>query len=88
MCALCFNQFNGINKKQPFLITPKPITNLLLLLFQELILHEGTEFFDIWKDVPIPIYQKIYIFNITNPVEFVHEGKKPNLQELGPYVFR
>ncbi|XP_015913056.1 platelet glycoprotein 4 [Parasteatoda tepidariorum] len=55
---------------------------------KELTLKPGNEFFDIWKELPIPIYQNIYIFNITNPFEFEHEGKKPKLEELGPYVFR
>ncbi|GFY55083.1 platelet glycoprotein 4 [Trichonephila inaurata madagascariensis] len=54
----------------------------------ELVLKEGKEFYDIWKELPIPIYQKIYIFNITNPEEYENEGAKPIVQELGPYVFR
>ncbi|KAG8196568.1 hypothetical protein JTE90_003581 [Oedothorax gibbosus] len=55
---------------------------------RELILKPGNEFYDIWKELPIPIFQKIYIFNITNPEEFSKKGHKPILQELGPYVFR
>ncbi|XP_055926724.1 lysosome membrane protein 2-like [Argiope bruennichi] len=55
---------------------------------KELTLTPGNEFFDIWKELPIPVYQKIYIFNITNPHEYSMEGAKPILKELGPYVFR
>lgn len=55
---------------------------------KELVLKPGTEFFNIWKDLPIPIYQKVYIFNITNPDEFSNKGAKPILQEIGPYVFK
>ncbi|KFM67982.1 Scavenger receptor class B member 1, partial [Stegodyphus mimosarum] len=57
-------------------------------LKKELTLIPGTEFFEIWKELPIPIYQKIYIFNITNPEEFTMKGDKPILHEIGPYVFR
>ncbi|GIX80405.1 lysosome membrane protein 2 [Caerostris darwini] len=55
---------------------------------RELILKPGNEFFTIWKELPIPIYQKVFIFNITNPDEYSNKGAKPILQELGPYVFK
>lgn len=40
-----------------------------------------------YDELPFPLIHKIYIFNITNPDE-VHTGGKPNLQEIGPYVFQ
>ncbi|KOC69025.1 Protein croquemort [Habropoda laboriosa] len=46
--------------------------------------------FGVWNDsssLP-PMYLKIYFFNWTNPEELTTRGKKPNLVELGPYVFR
>lgn len=55
---------------------------------QELTLKPGSEFYQIWKELPIPIYQKIYLFNVTNPEEFSRNGSKPIVEELGPYVFR
>ncbi|XP_070502419.1 sensory neuron membrane protein 1-like [Chironomus tepperi] len=39
-----------------------------------------------WEKTPFPVTFKAYLFNITNPLEFV-AGGKPNVQEIGPYVF-
>ncbi|XP_076296719.1 protein croquemort [Lasioglossum baleicum] len=44
--------------------------------------------YKLWKETPIPMYLKIYMFNLTNPTEFVNHGAKPNLVEMGPYVFK
>ncbi len=30
---------------------------------------------------------RIYIFNVTNVDEFLNNGSKPVLQEIGPYVY-
>lgn len=41
-----------------------------------------------WADPDsLPVYYKVYAFNLTNPEEF-YQGAKPNLTEHGPYVFR
>lgn len=41
-----------------------------------------------WKETPIPIYFKIYLFNWTNSDEVLKDWKtKPILRECGPYVF-
>lgn len=40
-----------------------------------------------WIETPIPMYIKFKMFNWTNP-EDIHEPEyKPNLVEMGPYVF-
>jgi len=41
-----------------------------------------------WKNPPLNIYLNIYIFNITNPVEFLSGKEKLKLQEIGPYVYQ
>lgn len=41
-----------------------------------------------WKETPIPMYMKFYMFNWTNPHEFIASNAKPNFVEMGPYVFR
>ena len=40
----------------------------------------------LWIDPPEIPRVKIYVFNFTNPDEFL-AGAKPKLEELGPYVF-
>lgn len=40
-----------------------------------------------WKSPSIPMTLDIYLYNWTNPEEFLNFTTKPNLVELGPYVF-
>lgn len=40
-----------------------------------------------WIDPPVEPKLKIWVFNFTNPDEFL-KGAKPKLQEVGPYVFQ
>lgn len=48
----------------------------------------GTEGFQMWKETPIPMYLKFYMFNWTNAEEYVLNPRiKPVFQECGPYVF-
>lgn len=42
-----------------------------------------------WKETPIPMYLKLYMFNLTNPDDLKNSTDvKPNFVEMGPYVFR
>ncbi|XP_050347319.1 protein croquemort-like [Nymphalis io] len=45
--------------------------------------------FEIWRDVPIPMYLECFMFNVTN-VHDILAGKNVSLEveELGPYVYR
>lgn len=43
--------------------------------------------FVLWRDMNIPIYQNFYLFNITN-ADQVKNGAKPNLEEIGPFVYK
>lgn len=58
-----------------------------MLVHQKMALIDGNPSFPIWRDLDLPIYQKFYFFNVTNPRE-VENGQKPNLVEVGPFVFR
>ncbi|KAG8597493.1 hypothetical protein GDO81_002302 [Engystomops pustulosus] len=40
-----------------------------------------------WRDLPVPFYMSMYIFEVMNPKE-VLLGEKPRLEERGPYVYR
>ena len=55
---------------------------------QRIALKENSESFPFWKDIPVPIYERFYFFNITNPQEIERFGAKPNLKEIGPFTYR
>ena len=46
--------------------------------------------FDLWKELPIPLYMQLYFFNVTNykDIENRVPGAKPILEEVGPYTWR
>lgn len=56
---------------------------------QMMILKNGSTSFNIWREIPIPIYLECFLFNITN-VDDILAGKNVSIhvQEFGPYVFR
>lgn len=47
----------------------------------------GTLLFDFWINSEVMRYRTVYVFNVTNPQEFL-DGAKPNLVEVGPFVYR
>ncbi|XP_050453412.1 scavenger receptor class B member 1-like [Cataglyphis hispanica] len=44
--------------------------------------------FSMWKKPPLDVYLNVYVFNITNPVEFLSGKEKLKVQEIGPYVYQ
>ncbi|XP_071514706.1 lysosome membrane protein 2-like [Panulirus ornatus] len=56
-------------------------------IYQELVLRNGTEVYQKWKNPPVVPHLCIYFFNVTNQEEFL-SGDKPVLQEVGPYCYR
>ncbi|CAG2112635.1 unnamed protein product, partial [Medioppia subpectinata] len=50
-------------------------------------IKEGNVITSAWLDVPLPIYNAIYVWNIENPAEF-RRGAKAKLREMGPYVYK
>jgi hypothetical protein len=62
------------------------INNIIHSLFQQLALKEGSETRNIWSNIPDPLSFKIYIFNLTNPMD-VQRGGTPILIEIGPYFY-
>lgn len=61
---------------------------LLLLLFQNLKLWNGTLSYHYWQKPGVLRLTKVFIFNVTNPDGFLHNGEKPKLQEIGPFVYK
>lgn len=50
---------------------------------------DGGEIFELWRAPPVSIYCKVYLFNITNAVEFMEgRAEKMQVEEVGPYVYR
>ncbi|KAL4617315.1 lysosome membrane protein 2-like [Arapaima gigas] len=54
---------------------------------EEIVLRNGTDAFEAWKNPPPPVYMQFYFFNVTNPAE-VLIGEQPAVLELGPYTYR
>lgn len=55
--------------------------------FQKVLILPGTDTYDNWKESPVPIYDNLFLFNITNPHGFNH-GEKAVLKLVGPFVYR
>jgi hypothetical protein len=36
----------------------------------------------------VPVYWRVYVWNVTNPEAVVYNGSKPELVEVGPYVYQ
>ncbi|CAL1682862.1 unnamed protein product [Lasius platythorax] len=54
-----------------------------------LTLSSSSVSYNMWKETPIPMYFKFYMFNWTNPHEFYAPSSvPPHFEEMGPYVFR
>nr|XP_060641560.1 scavenger receptor class B member 1 isoform X1 [Anolis sagrei ordinatus] len=43
--------------------------------------------FELWKDIPVPFYMSIYLFEVLNP-DNILRGEKPVVNQRGPYVYR
>ena len=39
-----------------------------------------------WANVSVPIFFSVYVFNVTNPNEFM-AGEKPVVRQVGPFTF-
>lgn len=61
--------------------------NEFIAFLQQLQLRNGSETFEKWRNITIPIYIKFYFFNVTNPNDIIR-GKMPILQEIGPFTYQ
>lgn len=58
------------------------------IFLQNLEMSPNSLLFSIWKKPPLDIYLNVYIFNVTNPEEFLSGKEKLKVQEIGPYVYQ
>ncbi|XP_015787873.1 platelet glycoprotein 4 [Tetranychus urticae] len=61
---------------------------VLRQIHKRLVLREGSETYENWKQVPVPVYNRYYFFNIQNAAEVERYGAKPELVEVGPFTYR
>lgn len=61
-----------------------------LFCFQKLVLSDdpSSQSYSSWNSDVVPVYFKVYLFNVTNPENVVWKKEKPVLEEVGPYVYR
>ena len=50
-------------------------------------LKNGSLRYKTWTDSPLPVYMRVYLFNVTNTNDVVLYQDKPDLVEMGPYTF-
>jgi scavenger receptor class B protein 1 len=58
-----------------------------LFVPQEVTLRNGSQSFGWWAKPPVVPMIKVYVYNVTNADEFLNNGSKPVVDELGPYVY-
>ncbi|VEN62054.1 unnamed protein product [Callosobruchus maculatus] len=58
------------------------------IILKNLKLRDGSLSFQYWQKPGVIRLTKVYIFNVTNPDNFLHHGEKAKLQEIGPFVYR
>ncbi|KAJ8956253.1 hypothetical protein NQ318_014985 [Aromia moschata] len=58
-----------------------------LVINHEVTLRDGSQAFGWWAKPPVVPTIRVYIYNVTNADEFLNNGSKPVVEELGPYVY-
>nr|AUF73093.1 sensory neuron membrane protein [Anoplophora chinensis] len=66
-----------------FVVFPKMITSKIKSMVN---LKPGTEIRDMFLKIPFGLEFRVYIFNVTNPME-VQRGQAPSLKEVGPFCY-
>ena len=58
---------------------------LNLVLLKNMVLSPNSRSYPMWKDLPLPLTNKIYLFNVTNADDVMKNGSKPILKEVHMY---
>jgi len=59
-----------------------------LIIDSQIALKEGNPSYEWWSKPPVEPKIRVYVYNVTNADEFLNNGSKPILDELGPYVYK
>jgi scavenger receptor class B, member 1 len=59
-----------------------------LIIDSQVALRPGGQSFGWWSKPPVEPRIQVYVYNVTNADEFLNNGSKPILEELGPYVYK
>ncbi|KAL0130667.1 hypothetical protein PUN28_002352 [Cardiocondyla obscurior] len=84
-CIILFIVGIGCSSLTYMIYITDPMT---MILEYNLEMSQHSLLFSIWKKPPCNIYLNVYVFNITNPVEFLSGKEKLKVQEIGPYVYQ
>ncbi|KAI4470891.1 scavenger receptor class b type-1 sr-b1 [Holotrichia oblita] len=60
----------------------------LVILCLNVRLKGGTEQFDRWENLPIDVFYRIRMFNVTNADEVMYQDAIPIVEEVGPYIYK
>ncbi|KAF2883403.1 hypothetical protein ILUMI_22766 [Ignelater luminosus] len=63
------------------------MTWVKLVINHEIVLRDGSQAFGWWAKPPVIPMISVYVYNVTNADEFLNNGSKPVVEELGPYVY-
>ena len=55
-------------------------------VFKKVIIKNGSETYDMWRNTSVPVYMRFYVFDLTNPMDVIM-GEKPIVVEKGPYTY-
>ncbi|KAF5284247.1 hypothetical protein FQR65_LT00247 [Abscondita terminalis] len=64
------------------------MTWVKLVINHQIVLKSGSQTFGWWAKPPVTPRISIYIYNVTNADEFLNNGSKPIVDEIGPYVYK
>ncbi|CAG2178042.1 unnamed protein product, partial [Oppiella nova] len=68
-------------------LTTLPLV-IMKIIDSKLVLSPDNPSWPLWRDLPVPIVQKFYLYNVTNAREVQSSGAVPHLQQIGPFVYR
>ncbi|XP_044745604.1 sensory neuron membrane protein 2-like [Coccinella septempunctata] len=66
-----------------FKVLPKVVEKKV---WENVVLQENTEQWEMFKEMPFPFTFKVYFFHVENP-QGILSGEKPVLSEKGPYIY-